>query len=197
MENLTQWLTIASLMLTAIALIFSAVQTYQSRLALLKTEKALALSTHVRQVEALDRMNFVIALQVALQGWIKTLSEDHKKINSGIQNNDPNPIIHISNSGLNTPAHLVERHFADNAPTWATELMFCGASYYYNAQSTYKSLWNEKTKEVNFDYSISVQNRIEDSLKGLRGLNLLIENTLPNAIMDCPASLNNEQYLGD
>lgn len=184
-------------MLAAAALGVSAYQIRQNRQALLKNEKSLALSTHVRQLEALGRMNYVITLQVALERWIQELSRDHQKLSSGIKKNDSNHIIPISDLGLNTPKHLVERHFADNAPEWAVELMFCGASYFYNAKSTYEYLWKKETEEVNFSYAIDVQGRIEESLQGLRDLNLLIENALPSAVLNCPASINNECYLGD
>jgi len=197
MENLTEWLTIISLMLTTAALGFSAYQIRQNRQALLKNEKSLALSTHVRQLETLGRMHYVISLQVKLEDWIQKLSVDHKKLSSGIRKHDPNEIIPISDQGLSTPKHLVERHFADNAPDWAVELMFCGASYFYNSKSTYEYLWKKKTNEVNFSYAIDVQDRIEESIEGLKELKLLIENALPAAVLNCPASMSNDRYLGD
>ena len=184
-------------MLTTLALGFSAYQISQNRQALLKNEKSLALSTHVRQLEALGRMHYVISLQVALKGWIQRLSVDHEKISNGIRKHDPNEIIPISDQGLSTSKHLVDRHFADNAPDWAGELMFCGASYFYNSKSTYKYLWNGKTNEVNFSYAIDVKDRIEESIQGLNDLRILIENALPAAVLNCPASISNDRYLGD
>lgn len=197
MEHLTEWLTIIALLLTTIALGISAYQTYQNRQALKKTDQSLELSTHIRQVEVLDRMNYVIALQVSLESWINILTEDHGKITKGLNANDPNTIIQLSNIGLSTPSNLVERHFAKNAPTWATELMFCGASYFYNAKSTYEYLWKKKTEEANFNYAISVKDRIEESIHGLRGLKALIENALPPAVLNSPASISNDRYLGE
>ena len=85
----TDWLTAISLFLAAVALGFSAYQTLLSKRALERTEDALRLSTHIRQLELLDRMHYVISLQVKLDQWIDELSDGLKKVESGI------PLFHL------------------------------------------------------------------------------------------------------
>jgi hypothetical protein len=195
--SLSEWLTIISLIVAAIALAVSAYQTYLTKVALIRTEESLRLSTHVRQLELLDRMHYIISLQVRLDRWLADLREATKEIDVALSRTDPNPLIHLANLAPKSPANLVDRHFYVNAPKWSVALMLSGAAYYYSSACNFHFLWKAKEQEGNFDFARTLKERITESVIGIEKLKAMVDEALPEAVLHAPASIDDDKFLGD
>ncbi len=189
-------LTSASLFLNFIALCAVAYQTYLNRKSLEAAEASIKLSIKTTQIQMLPEAGWTIHVRVRLKAWIKDLTEIAEQAGQAAQVQDASLVKSLADKAMRSPKGLVSKHTRGNAPKWLWVVLISGAQYYYDAKAVQSNLWDCGEKAPFFliqDFQASCRS----SIAGLNKLLSVISDIVPEVYSNCPASLNDSDFLDD
>jgi hypothetical protein len=193
--NLTDTLTLLTLALNLIMLGIIAYQTHLNRKALEAARSSIELSIKAAQIEMLPKAGWAIHVRVKLKIWIDDLTKDVEQTKKASEKQDSNLMKHLSDNGLKSPKGLVEKYSYEHAPNWLSLVLMSGAQYYYDAKIAQINLYDNNNGLPKFDFILPFIERCENSLKGLNDLLKIINDIVPEVYLNCPARLNNSEFL--
>lgn len=186
---------LVTLGLNAVALAFAGYQTLLTRKALSATERTLDLSLRATQVEMLPRAGGVILVQVDFNYWIADLESARRTARQAKDTADTRMLKQVANQGLATPAGLIRQYPYDQMPEWLGTVWVTGAQYYYDAKAPQRHLLNEREDTPRFDFVEDMTSRFDQSLQGIRGLQEIIHDMVPQVYLDSPASIRDGRFF--
>ncbi|MCX5886673.1 MAG: hypothetical protein NT096_12325 [Proteobacteria bacterium] len=148
-------------------------------------------------MEILPRANFIITVQNDLQQWKKEFQETITALHAISQERDRNALHAIAQRGLRSPKGLINRYMYEHSQNWLSVIWVTGAQYYYNSKAPQCELWNDRTNEPNFNFIDMMIDRYQESIAGLTALLSYVDDIVPKAYLESPASLNDEAFLSD
>jgi hypothetical protein len=194
---LTDFLTIIALVLNFAALIVVMIQTILTRKALDTARTSIESSRKTRELEDLPRASLIIIVQNDLLKWKKELQDAISSLRIISQSQDSNELRTLGHRGLKSPKGLIIKYRYEHCPNWLSVIWVTGAQYYYNAKAPQCDLWNDRTNQPNFNFVEMMISLYQKSIEGLTDLLAYIDDIVPKAYLESPASLNDESFLTD
>jgi len=193
----TNVLTIIALVLNFLALIVVTIQTILTRNALDAARDSIESSRKARQMEILPRASFIITVQNDLRQWKTEFQTTITTLEEISARQDAAALHAIALQGLTSPKGLVNRHMYERSPNWLSVIWVTGAQYYYNAKAPQRELWRDNTNQPNFNFIDMMIVRYRDSITGLTSLLSYINDIVPEAYLESPASIGDDAFLSD
>ena len=156
------------------------------------TKETIKRDIQIKELELMNKKNFIIHTQVMLEKYIKEIDEIIKLLEK--INNQPNNDELIDNISkyYRDKKWLLIKH--DNKPIWIDEIEISATQYYYNLISCMNSF--EKWKlEFNKNFSESSIERAKESNYYIKILLDYIKNMIPEVILNCPASIKDSDFF--
>lgn len=159
------------------------------------TTKATELSIRTMQIEMLPSANWVIQVQVALDRWSGDLTSVIAAASAAARIHDAESLHTLALAGLRSPKGLMNRFDVEHTPAWLSTIWLAGAQYYYDAKAPQTALWKEKGNEPWFDFVPELIDRCNESIRGIQNLVKMIEDVVPPAYLNAPASVNDDRFF--
>jgi len=188
-------LTIIALSLNLIALCVVAYQTYLNRKALLLARESIEESRKARQIEMLPRAGFVLEARYHLKKWSEDLEKLRNEIQRAQKTRNDTLLKEVSEKAIRTPKGLVSKSFYEKAPRWLAEILLAGAQYYYDCHAPMKDLWLTRDQKPFWDLAPDLLERFGESKDRIIELLGYIDQVVPEAYSQAPASLNDLDFL--
>ena len=195
--DMSSILTIIALFLNFIALCVVAYQTYLNRQSMFLAKESIDENRKTRQIEMLPRAGFVFEVQYHLNRWRKELDEFRKEIEKTLITKDDESMKLISEKAIRSPKGLIRKSFYQKAPTWMAEILLAGAQYYYDCHAPMKDLWIKNEQKPFWGLAPDLANRFAESSDRISQLLGYIDQVVPEAYAQAPASLNDRDFLSD
>lgn len=197
MNSFIEIATLVALFINTIALIVVIYQTRIAKQSLTTTKKSIDDAKTQRQLEILPKSTWVIEVQVQLEYWKKDLKEKRDLLQKGVDEKNDEMFQKASDTRIKSPKDLsLNKFLYDNMPAYLRELWMSGAQYYYNAIAPLPYVY--KDENPNYSYAESwIKERGEDSLQAISKLLEYLKDMIPSVILNTPASLSDEDFLGD
>ncbi len=192
----TDILTLLAIILSAIAVGFAAYQAILNRKALVAARKSIEMSTRTRHIEMLPKAGFAIHVDMKLSNWISDLSKVIELSQQAMGNKDDELLKELAGKGLKSPDHLVDKFMYEKAPPWLSEIYISSAQFYYDAKAPQVALWGFSSEAGNYSYIPSFIERCEDSINHIRQFKSYLDDIVPRAYLETPASINDDKFIG-
>jgi hypothetical protein len=190
-------ITIAALVLNVIVLGIVAYQTYLNRKSMLLAKQSIDENRKTRQIGMLPRAGFVLEAQYFLNKWRRQLDELKKEIEEALRTKDDEAIKVISEKAITTPKGLISKSFYQKASSWLAEVLVAGAQYYYDCHAPMGDLWRKKDQKPFWELASDLINHFEKSSNRISELLNYIDQVVPDAYAEAPASLGDSDFLSD
>lgn len=195
--NFIEYITIATLIINTVALLYVIYQTKLSNQSLSITRKSVDDAKTQRQLEILPKFTYVIGVQVELEHWKKDLLEKRMKLDLAIKNNDEEILKKLSETYIKNPKDLnLSRFYYDKMPPWLGEIWISAAQYYFNTIASSQYLWNENSGGQ-YSLAQTIRDECKESEQSINILLGYIKEMIPTVILNTPASLSYGDFLRD
>ena len=195
--ELSEVLTITALLVTTAGLLLAAYQTFLGRKSLNAARASIDLATRTRSIEILPKAGWVISVMVTLERWRSNLESDVEQIRMAQNHPELHVLKNVAAGGLKSPKGLVDKFTYEHAPSWLGVLLVTGAQYYYSVKVAIPQLWDEEKNIPRLQVSKYLLVDLEDYIAQLTSLLGYIRDMIPEVYLKSPASLNDEDFLGD
>jgi len=195
--DISSIITIVALILNFVALCIVAYQTYLNRQSMLLAKESIDENRKTRQIEMLPRAGFVFEAQYLLNKWRKQLDELRREIEKALRTKDDESMRLISEKAIMTPKGLIMKSCYQKAPSWLAEILVAGAQYYYDCHAPMRDLWIKKDQKPFWGLAPDLINRFAESSNRISQLLNYIDQVVPEAYAQAPASLRDSDFLSD
>ncbi|HOP08465.1 MAG TPA: hypothetical protein PLF13_14425 [candidate division Zixibacteria bacterium] len=187
--------TILALILNLGALIVVAIQTHLTGKALRSATISTTLSIKTMQVNMLPSAGWLIDITCKFNSWIKNLNDTINICRNIELTKDANHLEKLANDSSIYCTGLLHSQFRKHAPLWLINIGIAGAQYYYNAKSLQTCLWLPSKNTPNFELIPPFIQRCEDSIYWLNELLTFLDDVIPKAYLNAPASINEDRFF--
>ncbi|MBU0514434.1 MAG: hypothetical protein KJ621_06640 [Proteobacteria bacterium] len=195
--NLTNLLTIIALVLTFIALLIVAYQTYLTRKSLILAKNSIDDDRKIRQMELLPNAHFIFEVQWRLEEWIRDIDGSTKALQEAITTKNIELLKQISKNSREDPKGLVDRFLYEKGPRWLSATWLAAAQYYYSFKGSLRLLWNDSKNEPNWYFAQDLIVRGRNHSRHISNLLGYIDQTVPESYAESPASISDSKFLSD
>ncbi len=189
------WVTREALSLTRRSLNLTGDSLDATKKSMDATNRSTELAIRTMQIDMLPRANWVIHVQIALEQWIDDLKSTIETASDAERKLDQELLYSLAQKGLKDPKGLVSRDIVERTPIWLSTILLSGAQYYYDAKAPQTGLWKDHDNTPWFDFIPRLISRCQDSIEGLQQLLKMIDDVVPAAYLNSPASLSDERFL--
>jgi hypothetical protein len=195
--NFIECITIITLIINTVALVYVIYQAQLSNQSLSITRKSVDDTRIQRQLEILPKFTYVIEIQVELERWKKDLQEKRMKLDLAIKSKDEKILKKLSETHIKNPKDLhLSRFLYDNMPSWLREIWMSGAQYYFNTIASSQYLW-DASGGGRYDLAKIISEGCLDSEESINILLGYVKEMIPSVILNTPASLSDGDFLRD
>ena len=170
-----------------LALVFVAWQT-------MLTRKSVQMAQRTTEISDLPKANAVISVQYSLNKWKTELEQiitDEKYIRAQVQAADTTL---GEKYGLTTPKGLIIKPVYDFLPPWLQIILMAAAQYHYDCKSLASCLSDEKS-----DFALrllpEIISRAKVGVSRITEMLSYIEKMVPEWHLNCPASIQDDQFM--
>lgn len=195
--SLTDILTIIALFLNFAALCIVGYQTYLNRRSLQVATQSIDEDRKTRQIEMLPRAHFIFLVQANLQRYVSEMDSISKALSDAVSDRSLDGLKDVSAKAIHTPKGLVDKFSYENGPAWLAEIWLAGAQYHYDFRAPLRSLWNERDAKPFWELAPGLIDRGKSNAHHIRELMMYIEQVVPEAYANAPASISDSSFLSD
>ena len=112
-----------------------------------------------------------------------------------LETQDPHLLPQLERFGLETPANMIDKFMFEKGPDWLSTLLVSAAKYHYDTACNFKYLSNHKDDKAGFSFTTVMINRCRDSIYAIKVILGYVDDMIPAVILNCPASINDDQFL--
>ncbi len=200
--NWTEAVTLLSFTFTAAALVFVGYQIHQNSKLIRQNSELMSLAKEsidqqrrTLQVSMLPKAHFIFTVQVHLERWKQNIANITNALQVAVRDRDEQMLKKVAAKARKSPKGLVRKIEYEDAPDWLAAIWMAGAQYYYNFQAPLRDVWNDEEDEPWWDYVPSLLERGKDSSLCLDELLSYIDQAVPQAYADAPASISDDDFL--
>jgi len=191
----TETIMTIALFINVGALIFVGCQTLLTRRSVKLTEKNIKEAQRVRELSDLPKANLVIYAQYKIQKFredLRQLINNEKLIRAQIKKNDTTL---GSKYGLETPAGLIDKWYYNMSPTWLQVILTSAAQYYYDCKAPASHLSSKEETAFALKLLPEIIERAKLGVYRMTELLSYIDKMIPEWYLECPASLNDSDFM--
>lgn len=193
--TIVEFLTILALALNFMGLIFAGYQAILARRSFESAKESIDHSRRSRHLEHLPQAGWIIQVQVSLDRWCDELQAVIGPLEEAVRKKDGTILKEIATNTHESSKGLVNRFVYEHAPPPLVEILMSGARHFFNAFAPMQSLWNVEKDEPQFGLAESLLSRCRESSEHILGLLDALKDLLPEAYLESPARLRDEDYL--
>ena len=112
-----------------------------------------------------------------------------------LDDQDPHLLLQLERFGLDTPANMIDKFMFEKGPDWLSTLLVSAAQYHYNTACNFKTLSLHKDDKFRLSFTVSMLDRCRDSIYAIKDILGYVDDMIPEVILSCPASINDEKFL--
>ena len=191
----TETIMTIALFINVGALIFVGCQTLLTRRSVRLTEKNIKEAQRVRELSDLPKASLVIYAQYRIRKFREDLQQiinDENHIRNQIKKNDATL---SSKYGLEKPAGLIDKVYYEMSPTWLQVILTSAAQYYYDCKGLASCLPPKEGAKLALKLLPEIIERANVAVHRMRELLSYIENMIPEGYLECPASLDDSDFI--
>ena len=188
---------IIALFINVGALIFVGYQTFLTRQSVKLTEKNIQEAQRVRELSDLPKASLVIYAQYKIKKFredLQQLLSDEQLIRNQIEKNDTSL---SSKYGLQKPTRLIDKIYYNMSPTWLQVILISAAQYYYHCKSLASFLPPKEKTEFALRFLPEIIDNAKEGVYRMTQLLSYIEKMVPEWYLECPASLNDSDFMDE
>lgn len=195
-----QCLTIISLALNFIALIYVIKQTKLAKKSFDIANESFVKDKQIRELELLHNLYPITQVEARFNRWLEDLGNIKIELEVISKNKDENALKQIAQRGLKTSKGLIDKNALGSSDDWLLQIYVTGARYYYYSMAELNNLWDDDKQKGNLhllEPSKTIErifDRLETSINSIVELKDYIKNAIPGVILEAPASLSDELY---
>lgn len=190
-----QILTIVALVLNFGALVFAGYQALLARKSFESAKEGIDHTRRSRHLEHLSEAGWIIQIQVKLDRWCDEVQVIIGPLEEAVRTKDETILRRVATNTHGSPKGLVNRFVYEHAPASLVEILMSGARHFFNAVAPMQALWNIEKDEPQFGLAESLLIRCRESSEHILGLLDALKDLLPEAYLESPARLRDEDYL--
>jgi len=195
--NNAQFITLVALLVNTLALVVVIYQTCLAKRGLSKTTRNLALFEKVEMLRRLPENNHVLWVVAILGRWLEDMEEVLEEIKVLTRERSAEGLSNVGErKGLKTPQGLIQKKSYELMPEWLQGIWLAAAQHYYNAKAPIYSCLTMPDPLLCLDgKEDSLTGRILESIRSIEELLLLIDDMMPPAYLNAPASLRDKDFF--
>ena len=160
------------------------------------TRKSVQMAQHTTEISDLPKANAVINVQVFLNKWkteLDLIITDEKYIRAQVQAAD---ITLGEKYGLTTPKGLIIKPVYDSLPPWLQIICMSAAQYYYDCKASASLLSSDGfNTETKLRLLPDIVDRARANASRIKEMLSYIEKMVPEWYLNCPASIQDDQFM--
>jgi hypothetical protein len=195
--NWPEILTVAALVLNAVALFYAVRQIKLSNQSIELAKETVDQQRRIQQIQLLPTANLLFRVQQNLHEWADDIEQTTGELESALDSKDATVLKRISETGLTTPKGLVLKMFYDHAPKWLCRLWTAGANCYFDFKSPCTGLWNETRDEPVWGLAPMLIERGKENSYYLKELLKYVRDAVPEAYANAPAGISDDMFLSN
>ena len=188
-------ISLIALVVALAALCISVYQAFVGQRSLEPSRRAIKHSLRSTHLTLLPKANFVIYLRTKLEKWIKHLEHATQQMHRAAATEDPHLLVALSEGAPQSAQDIIDRPMYELSPEWLRVLLTCGAQHYYAAVCNFHPLSEFQDADSGFGFTSDLIQRCGKSHFYLKELLSYVDELVPEAYLQCPASIKDEAFL--
>jgi hypothetical protein len=138
---------------------------------------------------------------VQLETWEKRIAEILESCDQVIKTGDLEVLREVAMKGQLSGAGILSRFEYENMPPWLRQIYASGGQHYYSVVGFIAHLWDDENNKPSFGVSVDLGaagEPIEEAkchLNSIRALSELLQDIIPPAYLETPASIPDQDLF--